>query len=90
MRVEKYDRVIFVGEKDSYYSLKATLCAGCTGTVMAYEDGILVVEFDEYINGHDCNGKCADGYGQYVRVEDVEKYHDAEITEESWLSILMK
>ncbi len=49
------DRVI--GTPNAY-----NLIPGTTGTVIFIRGGDTSVEFDKYIDGHDCNGKGKDGY----------------------------
>lgn len=49
------------------------------------------IRFDRYVDGHDCGGKCEDGYGWNIDVNDVEKieYDEPEIcTEEELMSFI--
>jgi len=40
-------------------------CMDRIGTIISF-DKQLGVEFDDFIDGHDCQGKCKDGYGWFV------------------------
>ena len=47
---------------------------GDTGTVVHCEDDIVFVEWDDFVNGHDCDGygNVEFGYGWNVHFDDIE------------------
>lgn len=65
---------------------------GDSGTVCGIGDKgrRIAVKWDNYINGHDCEGKCEYGYGWWVDSECIEldEFSDVEITEESFLDMI--
>lgn len=60
MKYKVGDRVVCKGDYDNKN------IAGKVGTVKVDGSTITGVEFDEYANGHSCNGKCKCGYGWWV------------------------
>lgn len=64
MKFKKGDRVI-VQYSGAAYILKRDI-VGKVGTVLDYDDGILGIEFDENINGHNCFNKGKDGHCWWV------------------------
>ena len=48
------------------------------GTVIdiTHNGRLIGVEFDEYINGHDCGGKCKNGYGWRFYPAFLKPYYD--------------
>lgn len=71
------DVVEYINE-NSYYS-KVT--RGMTGTVLCFINNgeanpSIGVGWDEYIDGHDLDGHCEDGYGWYVGPNEILKLDD--------------
>lgn len=56
-----------------HLSLNQNITSGMTGTVCRagrqYSVGVC---WDEYVEGHDCDGFCEMGHGWYVKCEDIE------------------
>lgn len=50
----------------------------------------IAVKWDDYVNGHDCDGKCDYGYGWWVDSTCIEldEFSDVEIKEESFLDMI--
>ena len=48
-----------------------------TGTVVDVDGLDIGVCWDGPVGGHDCGGRCKEGYGWYVRGADIEKLTDA-------------
>ena len=51
--------------RDCYVQNWGDTHAGDTGTICYVGDNI-GVEFDRYVEGHNCGGTCKDGYGYYI------------------------
>ena len=60
------DRVLCTSMYDGNYSVKDAV-----GTVITVKDasGRYGVEFDEYVKGHDIQGRCEYGYGYWIDSE---------------------
>lgn len=73
------DRVALVAEDHGNHKLHD----GSVGTVVGYwSSSIVSVEWDEWCNGHDCNGRAAYGHGWNVRVHSVAPLNMNEADEE--------
>lgn len=71
------------------------LYAGDEGTIVDIRNdwGLpwACIRFDRYVDGHSCGGKCEDGYGWNIDVDDVEKieYDESDVcTEEELMSFI--
>lgn len=61
------------------------IVCGSTGTVVYCEGNIVFVEWDNYVDGHDCDGHASEwGYGWNVLFSDVElEGDDVQLVEEN-------
>ena len=64
------DRVRYLVDKPEN---NGHIVCGSTGTVVYCEGDIVFVEWDRYVDGHDCDGRASEwGYGWNVLSSDVE------------------
>lgn len=71
MEVE-YTKVIIVGSRvKSKTKVGRKGLTNQIGTVCGIQSGLYQIEFDINIEGHECSGKCKDGYGWNVSKDDI-------------------
>jgi len=80
MSLEKVNTIMFkVGDRvKSTVSVGKYSAKGVHGTIVAINNEDAEIEFDEFIDGHDCGGTVKNGYGwivflKYLEVEDTTK-----------------